>query len=62
MILKGNILKRVVIPDGQITNVEEITYDDSKAIGYAVTLAAYPDASGNTHYEYLKEPATSGES
>lgn len=53
MILNG-ALKRVVIPAGQVTNVNEVTYDDTSAVGYAVTLSALPDSSGNTHYEYIK--------
>ena len=53
MILNG-ALKRVVIPAGQVTNVNEVTYDDTSAVGYAVTLSALPDSEGNTHYEYFK--------
>lgn len=53
MILNG-VLKRVVIPAGQVTNVNEVTYDDDSAVGYAVTLSALPDSVGNTHYEYFK--------
>lgn len=47
-------LKRVVIPAGRVTNVSEVTYDDDSAVGYAATMTAFPDASGNTHYEYIK--------
>lgn len=36
-------------------NMEDIVYSDSKALGYGITLAAVPDTSGNTHYEYIKE-------
>lgn len=57
MILRGNILKRVVIPAGKVTAVDEVTYDDKSAVAYALTIAAMPDASGNTHYEYIKDPA-----
>ncbi len=60
MILRGNILKRVVIPSGKVTAVDEVTYDDKSAVAYALTIAALPDASGNTHYEYLKDPAIPG--
>lgn len=56
-IMKGNILRRHVLPDASITTVDEVTYDDKSAIGYALTIAAHPDSSGNTHYEYLKRSA-----
>lgn len=56
----GNVLKRQVLPSGKITNVDEVTYDDKSAVGYAVTIAAQPDAEGNTHYEYLIKQGASG--
>lgn len=53
MILRDGALKRIVVPDGKISEVGEITYSDSDAVGYETTLAAMPDTSGNTHYEYI---------
>lgn len=52
--LTGNVKKRIVIPKGQVTAVGDITYSDTTAIGYQITVTALPDASRNTHYEYLK--------
>lgn len=57
MILKDGTAKRIVIPAARVTNVGDITYADSDAIGYDTTIRALPDASGNTHYEYIKAAA-----
>ena len=54
MILNSNTIKRLVIPNGKISDLADITYSDAEALGYEVTLSALPDESGNSHYEYLK--------
>ena len=60
MLLKGNICKRIVIPRGQVTEVEDVVYNDSEPIGYGITLSCLPDASGNTHYEYIQKRTSGG--
>lgn len=58
MIMTGGVLKRIVLPSASVSNVAEVQYDDSDAVGYGVTLTAMADSAGNTHYEYFKKPAT----
>ena len=52
--LRNNTAHRIVIPDGAITAREAITYNDSDAVAYGVTVSAYPDSNGKTHIEYTE--------
>lgn len=54
MIMRNGALKRIVIPSAQVSEVGDVVYTDSDAVAYEVTLSAQADASGNTHYEYIK--------
>lgn len=51
----GNALVRIVVPDGQITAVGDIAYNDGGVIGYPVTLEAFEDTSGNNAYKYIDD-------
>ena len=53
MILSGGYLKRIVLPNAQVTNIDQVSYADASAVGYGLSLSCLPDSSGNTHYEYI---------
>lgn len=54
MVLRGGGVKRIVVPNGMISETGEVVYVDDDPIGYEMTITAMPDGSGNTHYEYIK--------
>ena len=59
MVMSDGDLKRMVIPKGKVTEVAEISYNGTNAIGYGLTIKASPDSNGFSHYEYLiKKPTT----
>jgi hypothetical protein len=43
---------RLVIPDGQITDIGDVVYDNGEEIGWEVTITAYPDSNGVKAYRY----------
>lgn len=60
MIMRDNTAKRVVIPAGKVSEVGDIVYSDSAAVGYETTVSTSPDSNANTHYEYLLKASISG--
>lgn len=56
--MRDGAMKRIVIPDGKITAIGDVVYQDSDAVNYPVTITAQVDGSGNSHYEYLKKSSS----
>lgn len=52
----GNARIRICVPDGQVTEVGEITYNDGSVIGYEVTVEAFRDSTLNANaVKYLDD-------
>lgn len=48
----GDNLIRVVVPNGQVTAVDEMVFNKSEAIPLPITLSCYPDSAGESIYIY----------
>lgn len=53
--LRGDCVKRIVVPLGQVTDIDDVEYQDGSEdpVTYTPTVAAMPDENGNTAYEYI---------
>ena len=54
ILMRGDVLKRIVIPIARISEIGDVSYKGSEAVGYQVTLAVSADSNGVNHIEYLK--------
>lgn len=54
-VLDGLQTIRIVLPDAQVTDRGDVVYKTDEAIGYEITLTAYPDTSGVKAYVYLDD-------
>lgn len=53
----GNGKIRIVVPDGQVTEIGEVKYTDSDLTGYEITISAFPDANGDSVLKYMDDGA-----
>jgi hypothetical protein len=44
---------RIVVPNGKLSEMGDVTFNDSDPIGYEITITALPDTNGNVSYEYV---------
>lgn len=58
MVLRDDAVSRIVLPKAKIKEIADITYADNSVVAYEVTVDAFPDAYGNTHYNYIKKPTS----
>lgn len=56
----GDARIRIYVPDGQITEVGDVTYSDGEVVGYEVTVEAFGDELGNKAYKFLDNGKFSG--
>lgn len=52
-ILRNDTIKRIVIPNGKITEMGDVVYKDDELIGYEITIQAFPYEGNKTHKEYF---------
>lgn len=52
-ILAGDVLQRIVIPYGVVTDIGDIVYVDNDVVGFDITITSIADSSDVTAYEYL---------
>ena len=50
----------IVVPNGQVTEVDEVTFASNAAVGWGVTLACYPDEDGESIYIMTDDGVVTG--
>lgn len=56
----GDARTVIVVPNGQVTEVGDVTFASNAAIGWQVTLSCYPDDSGECIYIMTDDGVVSG--
>ena len=64
MILNEDAIKRIVIPEGKITEIADVVYKANDPIGYDATLTAYAFQAydGDTHREFIQAASSNSNS
>ncbi len=52
----GNTWERAYVPEGEITERSEVTYQQTEMTGYQWTISTYPDSAGNLVYRSYFAP------
>jgi hypothetical protein len=53
--IDGIATVRIVVPNGKVTAMANVTYADSGAAMFDVTVSAFPDSSGVNAYKYTND-------
>lgn len=56
MTLRNGVYQRIVIEFGKVSEIGDISYTDSDAVGYEITLTALPNTNGDTALIYIVDP------
>lgn len=54
----GDARIMILVPRGQVTEVSEVTFSSTAAVGWGVTLSCYPDEEGESIYIMTDDGAT----
>ena len=58
LLLKDGRKWRKVVPNGQVTDLADLTLASGTVFGREMTINCAPDSSGNRQYDYIDETAT----
>lgn len=57
-VIDGGSMERFFVPEGEISERSDVTFQNSEMSGYEITVTAYPDDDGNTVYHLGKVAVT----
>lgn len=52
----GSIIRRRVMPRGEVVEVGDVTFKDSDMQGFELTIDIYPDSAGILYYDITDDP------